>query len=374
MRRPPSFSGSGANSRPRWPEFGDRRTHRVRRLLAAADPEVARAELGQHLADDVLELVLDLGLDGHRAVLLLHLVPVHAVHLRVVEALLEARPRLVEEVAELGPPVDLDAAREGHALAEVDRGRRGRAVDLGGPVAADRVEDVVALRAPDRAGSGPRELDGRAAARRDGVESRRTPRWSGCTTRRRASSRPATRTGTWRKPGSVVTRRASPPVGGNDVDRLRPLAARSRTRSTGRPARTRGRRRGAGSRVICSSRPESSSSVQMSRFPLRSELKTSFSPSGDHEWKKSSALCLVSWRFAPVFRSSSQMLLSPPLSDWYAMRAAVGAEARPLVLVLALGQPAALAAARGHRSRCRRGRRTPAGRRPGSRGPAPARR
>ncbi len=51
---------------------------------------------------------LDLRVDRQRAVLLLHGVPVDAVHLRVVEALLQAGPHLVEEVPELGAAVDLD--------------------------------------------------------------------------------------------------------------------------------------------------------------------------------------------------------------------------------------------------------------------------
>ena len=134
----------------------------IRGTQATVDTEVAGTQLPEHLADHVLELVLVLGVDRHVAVLGPHLLPVDAVHLRVVEALAQAQPGLVEEVGELLAEVDLDLTEEGHLLAVLDRLRGLDAVDLLATTGADREVDVVAARAPAGGRAIARDLHARA--------------------------------------------------------------------------------------------------------------------------------------------------------------------------------------------------------------------
>src|SRR5689334_21646420 len=91
-------------------------------------------------------------------------------HLEVVEPVAELLPRLVEQVAELAAPVDLDLPEEGDPLPRVDALRRADAVELLGAVALGREVDPVAARAPARALAVARELDRRPAGRRHGPD------------------------------------------------------------------------------------------------------------------------------------------------------------------------------------------------------------
>jgi hypothetical protein len=146
-----------------------RRGDGVAVLRTAPDAEVRRAELGEHLPDDVVELVLDLGVDRHVAILLAHRGPVDAVHLGVVEVVAHRGPGLVEEVGQFLLLLDLHRTDERHLLAGLDGVRRLDAPDaVAVRAAVGREVDVVA--APARALSVARDQHALAAVALDDVE------------------------------------------------------------------------------------------------------------------------------------------------------------------------------------------------------------
>ena len=92
---------------------------------------VRRVQLADHLVDDVEEFLAVADVRHERLVLRAHRVPVLAVHLRIVEAILHRPPRVAEHLGPFGGAVDLHAHVEADATARRfapgARGRRGRA-------------------------------------------------------------------------------------------------------------------------------------------------------------------------------------------------------------------------------------------------------
>src|SRR5581483_1563425 len=79
---------------------------------AAADAGVRGVQLADHLADDIVQLLAVADVVEQRLIHLPHLVPVHAVHVRIVEAMLHDTPAFIENLLALSPMIDLHTGSE----------------------------------------------------------------------------------------------------------------------------------------------------------------------------------------------------------------------------------------------------------------------
>ncbi len=111
--------------------------------IAAGIVGVSHVEFGDHFADDIAYILARRAAFQHFGVLVMHVFPVQAVHVRVVEEVALDTPRFVEKLLPFGAGIN----GRGHGGGRNGFACRARARVLQGRACAPRNQDFLAVRA-----------------------------------------------------------------------------------------------------------------------------------------------------------------------------------------------------------------------------------